>query len=183
MKTSFLSLCAAFGLVSISPVHATMIYYGIFSGTVTSTTGWVAPYPVGTPVTGTFSYDYDLLSPPDSEGLRWTGHTDPKTIFNVNIDGRPFASYYNTLNLEALGFSVDANGLPVSGGFYSTYRWSLDIGSGGALYLSWIQTISDPQLIGAHVTYTISSVPEAAATSFLLGIALAGIGAAKRLMR
>ena len=155
------SLTAALLLIAISTVEAIPVY-GDFSGVVTSTNGVIVHYPVGTPLTGSFSYDL-ATSPLVSE------------TFIVNIGGQPFAGY-NSWGTSGLSFWVDANGFPAGGSAASA--WDLYISPGGGIGLSsWGNNIT------AQVTYEITGIPDAGATSLLLGIALAGVAVTRRFIR
>ncbi len=146
-------------MAAISPVAAIPMH-GTFSGTVTGTNGWVVSYPLGTLVTGSYGYDSDLLNG------NHTSYSDPSVFFQINMDGLAFAGY--TPGTSGLGFSVDANGMPVSGS--AGQLWDLYIGSGG--FLSLISGLGpDNNRIIAQVTYNTPVVPDAGTTIFLLGMA------------
>ena len=179
----------AFFLAVSTPVHATLIVYGTITGVVTSTGGLVSTpasgiyTPVGTAVSGWFSYDFDLLSTPNASGQRSIGATDINASFwifpSVGEGGGGGGE-----GLSIFDFVVDANGLPYSGhtmgtpdvifGSSSVYA---DFGpSGNAGWSQWT----------ASVTYTITitnNVPDAGATWFLLGLGLASVAVARRCLR
>jgi hypothetical protein len=159
MKKILPLFVAALLVISSSPTGAIPVY-GTFSGAVTGTGGGLVSYPVGTPVTGSYGYDTDRS---------WYD-------FLVNIDGQPFAGW-SSHNYSGLSFTVDANGMPVSGS--AAGLWDLYIGSGGYLRLS---TFGD-NYINAQVTYSTPSVPDAGTTSFLMGIALSGLVVFRRFSR
>ena len=164
MKRHLPSLAAAFLLIAVSPVEAIPVY-GTFSGAVTGTGGTLVSYPVGTPVTGNYSYDFALLNGNHTSPL------DSTLTFVVYIDGQGYG--YSALNGSGLGFSVDANGRPVSGS--AAGSWDLLISSGGLTLWTF-----GNNYVSAQVTYATPSVPDAGATSSLLGIALAGTAVARR---
>jgi len=173
MRANLLSVVAAILLLATSPVRATLIYYGIFSGTVISSTGPdAAQFPVGTPVTGTFSYDHDLLFV-NSFGQLQTLLNDPACSFLVNIGGYTFGYPADS----SLTFTVGANGLPISGN--ANGWWDLSFGNG---YIGLVE-MGLTSYVDSQVTYSISSIPDAGASSILLGIALASVAVTRRFFR
>ena len=160
MKRHLPSLAAALLLIAISPLEAIPVY-GDFSGAVTATRGTLVSYPVGTPVTGNFRYD----------------NSDPNGYesFVIYIDGDGYG--YTSENRSGLSFGVDANGFPAGG--TAGGAWDLYIGNGGSLGLSAFGDYG----ISVQVTYEITGVPDAGATSLLLGIALAGVAVTRRFIR
>jgi hypothetical protein len=169
MKKCLPLLAVALLLMAISPVAAIPVH-GTFNGVVTGVNGSGAAYPIGTPVTGSYGYDPDLL-----DGNQTT-YNDPSVFFFINIGGQPFA-YYLPL-LSGLSFSVDANGMPVFGGaagvwdlYISGNFLGLRTGPGSSFY------------INSQVTYDAPTVPDAGTASFLMGIALASVVVARRFIR
>ena len=159
-------LATALWLMATSPVAAIPVF-GTFSGAVIGSGIGLAAYPVGTPVTGSYGYDPDLLNG------NQTSYNDPSVFFSISIGGQPFA-YYVPL-LSGLSFSVDANGMPVfgsAGGLWDLYInggfLGLRTGPGSGFY------------INSEVTYDAPNVPDAGMTSLLLGIALTGVAVVRR---
>jgi len=71
MKKHLASFAATILLSALTSAQANTIVYGTITGVVTSTSqSQFFSTRVGMPVTGTFSYDYDLLSAPDASGNR-----------------------------------------------------------------------------------------------------------------
>ena len=171
MKKLIPALVAAFTLAVTTSVHAVLMVYGTLSGTVVTASGTFA---VGMPVSGYFRYDYDLLSPPDASGLRtipyYSGY--PNYTWPTFTAGTPSNGIYG--GGYAPGLVVDANGFPYSGNAAGTPDILISPGGQVGAYLSgfggW----------GADVTYTITGVPDSAATWILLGLGLAGVTLARR---
>ena len=159
-------LATALWLMATSPVAAIPVF-GTFSGAVIGSGIGLAAYPVGTPVTGSYGYDPDLLNG------NQTSYNDPSVFFSISIGGQPFA-YYVPL-LSGLGFSVDASGMPVfgsAGGLWDLYIsggfLGLRTGPGSSIY------------INSEVTYDAPKVPDAGMTSLLMGLALASVAVVRR---
>jgi hypothetical protein len=173
MKKILPSLVAAFLWAAIVPLHATLIVYGTISGEVTFTTG--GPFvrtTVGMPVSGYFSYDYGLLSAPDSSGDRTLAPFDLNSSFVVFSSVREGGSYGDDL----LQLTVDSNGLPRYGN--GEGQWDISIGP------SYVALTRDPgDGWQANVTYTITGVPDTTETWFLLGIGLASTSIARHFFR
>lgn len=178
MKNLLQFLVAAFLLSAIMPVHATEIVYGTISGVVVDANGPVRTA-VGDTVSGTFSYDYDLLSPaPDSPGNLMVSQYDPNASFifqsSVGEGVGSVASGLPDVPDDFLFLIVNANGLPVGGGIIGD---PADLG----INPSFIGVVYGQNVgWGANVTYTITGVPDVGATWFLLGLGLASIGVARR---
>jgi hypothetical protein len=121
------------------------------------------------PVSGYFSYDYDLLSAPDSSGNR-TVASVPSSSFVLFSGIGEGAGYFDDL----LQLRVDASGLPYLGSGQGP--WDAGITSSTA-----IETLAPGNYWQANVTYTITGVPDGSATWFLLGVGLAGVAVARYL--
>jgi len=176
MKQILPSLVAAL-LGGIVPVHAMLIVYGTLSGVVTQSSG---PGPgirtaVGMPVSGTFSYDYDLLSAPDSSGIRTVSDYDPNSSFIVSSSVGEGGGYRGSIDGDGslLRMTVDANGLPYAG--VGLNAWDVSIGP------SSVGLSENPvSYWSADVTYTITGVSDTGATWFLLFLGLAGLAVGRR---
>ena len=173
-----MGLLMAFG----SSANATLIS-GTFSGVITggaiSEINGSYPYrPAGTAVTATFSYDTDYLSAPDASGNRVDSFFDPAFYFMLLVGGSPFAEYFNGTNPGANAMSefvVDAAGVPVTG--RGMGGWDMYFGPGVIdLYQQPYDTLA------ASINGTFS-VPDSAATSWLLGMAGMALVAARRFIR
>jgi hypothetical protein len=164
MQKYVLSFVAVSLLMAVSPARAIPVS-GTFSGIVTfsaGTSGDYYYYPAGTPVTGTYEYTPALLN----DGS--TDFADPTAFFQVDIDGLVFGWSGDNLN-----FLVDANGVPVSGSAVGVWDLFLGTYSPGGVGM----TASGIYSIGAQVTYSTPSttpptVPDAASTSCLTGMAM-----------
>lgn len=176
MKKLFPSLVALFLWLAIVPAHATLIVYGVIYGTVTYSSPGLTTT-VGMPVSGTFSYDYDLLSAPNSSGDRTVNSDDPNASFTLSGGFGEGGAYFFTLGRGLGGLTVDANGLPYSG--TGAGGWDAFIGHSSVTLAYYLDPSVD---FSANVTYTITGVPDAGATWFLLGIGLAGAMIARRVL-
>jgi hypothetical protein len=173
MQKYVLSFVAVSLLMAVSPARAIPVS-GTFSGIVTfsaGTSGDYYYYPAGTPVTGTYEYTPALLN----DGS--TGFADPTASFQVDINGQDFGWSGDFLDL-----SVDANGMPVSGSGIGV--WDLFLGIYGPGFVG--MNASGIYSISAQVTYSTPSttpptVPDAASTSCLTGIAMLALAVFGRL--
>jgi hypothetical protein len=183
VKRGLLSLIAMGLLMAlVSPAHATLIN-GTFSGTISGgaiseINGSYIYRPVGTPVTATFSYDTAYLSAPDASGNRQDSFFDPVFYFTLLVGGSPFAEYFNGTNpgADAISeFMVNADGLPVTG--RGSGGWDMYFGPGT------IDLYQPPyDALAASINGTFS-VPDAAGTSWLLGMAVTALVIARRFTR
>ena len=169
-KNSQLFLAVLFFLTA-QPVHAVLIYSGTISGVVIAANGWPGGVSPGMPVSGSFAYDYDLLSPPDSSGLREISPFDSCAFVSISCDGLGGTA----ANATGMWLQIAADGLPYSG-FGSPP--DIAIGPNWVFYLPLY-----PEGYKASVTYQITSVPDAGATSYLFGIGLAAVAGARRFIK
>jgi hypothetical protein len=180
MKKLIPSLVAAIFLSAIIPAHATLMVYGVINGVVTGVSyTYGLQTRVGMTVTGTFFYDYDSLSAPDASGnrtivLQTSPLGNPNAAFSFSSNAGEGAGGASGTGL--ISFVVDANGLPYSGSFAG--------GPDGYFGPSSVVAIFAPGYYwSATVTYTITGVPDAGATWFLLCLALASVMVAHRCFR
>jgi hypothetical protein len=130
------------------------------------------------PVSGTFSYDYDLLSAPNASGIRTVSNYDPNSSFIVSSSVGEGGGYNGSIDGVGtlIKMTVDANGLPYAGVGLSA--WDVAIGS------SSVGLSENPvSYWSADVTYTITGVPDTGATWFLLVLGLAGAAVVRRFYR
>jgi hypothetical protein len=173
MRTCVLSVVAVLLLLAMSPARAIPVS-GTFSGMVTFSAGSSGDYyyyPAGTEVTGMYEYTPALLTGGS------TAFADPTAYFEMDINGQKFSWSGNNL-----GFSVDANGEPVSGNGIAA--WDLFLGTYGPGFVG--MNASGIYSISAQVTYstpftTPSTVPDTASTACLTGIAMLALAVFRRL--
>jgi hypothetical protein len=162
-------------MLALSPmahqVQANIIT-GHFEGVLTGSSGGRAfPYADGAPVSGYFSYNSALLT-----GGGSTSYWDPSVIFRVSIDGQGFGTWGGPSDFgmpNRLSFYVDANGFPSVGNSASLFDLYID---GGFLSFNSYGVYWGT----AEVTYTI---PDACATSTLVGLSLLTLLVVTRLDR
>jgi hypothetical protein len=169
MKKFLPFLGAAFLLSAIMPARANLIVYGVINGVVTFSSPGLKTI-IGMPVSGTFSYDYNLLSAPDSSGDRTVDFSDPNASFVLASSAGDGGAYYTTLGRGFGGLIVNANGLPYSG--TGAGNWDAFIGPSSVTFTYF----AGPNVgFTANVTYAVTGVPDAGATWLLLGIGLVSV--------
>ncbi len=171
MNKQLLSLVAVLLLLPLAPAKATLIN-GTFSGVVTGTSG-AFPFANGASVTGSFGFDSNFFRA-DSSGKFYTSLQDSSLFFNVFIAGQQLYGW--TPQSGGLSIVMDSDGIPISGG--AGGAWDLFIGAGGLLNFGGLNNSGQ-----AQVAYSIPAVPDAGATSTLLGVALAGLAVGRRFLR